>query len=81
MLTRMTIQINSKLKSKIEYIAKLEGKSAGKLVGELFEEYVRNKYIDYYIDDLWNRIGENLLKSDFNPDEVVRIVHEVRDLR
>jgi len=81
MLTRMTIQINSELKSKIEYIAKLEGKSAGKLVGELFEEYVRNKYIDYYIDDLWNRIGENLLKSDFNPDEVVRIVHEVRDLR
>lgn len=81
MLIQMTIQIDSKLKSELEYIAKLEGKSTGKLVGDLLKKHVRDKHIDYYIDDLWKRIGDHLRRSDFDPDDIIHVVHKVRKLK
>ena len=80
MLTRMTIQVDLELKAKINYISKLEGKNAGKLIEELFEEYVRKKYIGYYIGDLWERIGKKMSQNGVNPEDVIDVVHEVRNL-
>ncbi|MGD9070151.1 MAG: ribbon-helix-helix protein, CopG family, partial [Desulfobacterales bacterium] len=57
----MIVRINPELKNKVSTLAKAEGKSISEVVRELLEEYVKNRDIGLYIDDLWQRIGDKLI--------------------
>ena len=78
MATQMIVRINPELKQKVTKLAKAEGKNVSEVVRELLEEYVRNRDIGSYIDDLWERIGGNLKSRGKTPKDIQRIIREVR---
>jgi predicted DNA-binding protein len=74
----MIVRINPELKNKVNNLAKAEGKSISEVVRELLEDYVKNRDIGLYIDDLWQRIGDKLISRKIGPQEIQRAIREVR---
>jgi predicted DNA-binding protein len=74
----MIVRIDPDLKDKVNNLAKAEGKSVSEVVRELLEEYVRNRDISLYIDDLWERLGGKLTSRGVGPEEIQRVIREVR---
>ena len=81
MVTQMMVRIDSELKNKVNNLAKSEGKSFSEVVRELLEEYVKNRDIGSYIDDLWGRIGNKLQSKGIGQKEIKRAIREVRSRR
>ena len=79
MSTQMIVRIEPDLKNKVNRFAKAEGKTTSEVVRELLEDYVRSRDIGAYIDDLWDRIGKKLKTKRVGPDEIQRIIKEVRE--
>ena len=78
MSTQMIVRINPELRNKVNSLAKAEGKSVSEVVRELLEDYVKNRDIGLYIDDLWQRIGDKLTSRKIGPKEINRAIKEVR---
>ena len=78
MTTQMIVRINPELKNKVHSLAKAEGKSVSEVVRELLEDYVKNRDIGLYIDDLWQRIGDKLVSRTVGSKEIKRAIQEVR---
>jgi predicted DNA-binding protein len=81
MQSQMMVRIDPELKAKVNTIAKSEGKSISEVVRELLEDYVRDRDIGLYIDDLWNRIGTKMSSRRFGPTDITRAIREVRAKR
>jgi len=78
MTTQMIVRINPELKNQVNSLAKAEGKSVSEVVRELLEDYVKNRDIGLYIDDLWQRIGDKLTSRKIGHKEIHRAIKEVR---
>ena len=78
MTTQMIVRINPELKNKVNSLAKAEGKSVSEVVRELLEDYVKNRDIGLYVDDLWQRISDKLISRKIGPKEIQRAIQEVR---
>jgi len=78
MSTQMIVRIDPELKTKVNNFAKTEGKNISEVVRELLEDYVKDRDIGLYIDDLWKRIGTKLESRGFGPKDIGRIIQEVR---
>ena len=78
MTTQMIVRIDPGLKTKVSNLAKSEGKNISEVVRELLQDYVRNRDIGSYIDDLWKRIGTKLTSRGLGPKDVQRVIEEVR---
>ena len=78
MSTQMIVRIDPELKTKVNNLAKTEGKSISEVVRELLEDYVKDRDIGLYIDDLWKRIGAKLESRGFGPKDTRRLIQEVR---
>ena len=78
MNTQMIVRIDPELKNKVNNLAKAEGKSVSEVVRELLEDYVKNRDIGLYIDDLWQRIGDKLISRNIGPKDIQRAIKEVR---
>ena len=78
MTTQMIVRINPELKNKVNSLARAEGKSVSEVVRELLEDYVKNRDIALYIDDLWQRIGDKLVSRKVGPKDIQRAIQEVR---
>ena len=78
MSTQMVLKIDPELKEKVSRLARTEGKTLSQVVRELLEEYVRNRDMTGYIDDLWNRIGTKLKDRGVTEEEIFRVIEEVR---
>ena len=78
MSTQMIVRIDPELKTKVNTIAKTEGKSISEVVRELLEDYVKDRDIGLYIDDLWKRISAKLTSRRFGPQDIKRVIQEVR---
>jgi len=78
MSTQMIVRIDPELKTKVNNLAKAEGKSISEVVRELLEDYVKDRDIGLYIDDLWRRISTKLTSRGFGPKDIKRIIQEVR---
>jgi predicted CopG family antitoxin len=74
----MIVRIKPELKTKVNNLAKAEGKSVSEVVRELLEDYVRNRDIGLYVDDLWHRIGGKLTSRGIRTKEIQRAIQEVR---
>jgi len=60
MTTQMIIRIDNDVKNRLNKLARIEGKTTSEMVRGLIEEYIKERDIGAYIDDLWNRTGEKL---------------------
>ena len=78
MSTQMIVRIEPELKNKVSSLAKAEGKHVSEVVRELLEDYVRNRDIGFYIDDLWERIGTKLKSGGHAPKDIQSVIREVR---
>ena len=78
MTTQMIVRINPELKNKVNSLAKAEGKSVSEVVRELLEDYVKNRDIGLYIDDLWQRIGDKLVSGNIGPKDIQKAIKESR---
>ena len=78
MSTQMIVRIDPELKTKVNNLAKTEGKSISEVVRELLEDYVKDRDIGLYIDDLWKRIGNKLESRGFGPKDIKSVIQEVR---
>jgi predicted transcriptional regulator len=78
MATQMIVRIDPNLKAKVSKFAGSEGKNVSQVVRELLEDYVKTRDIGSYVDDLWGRIGEKLKSQETGPDDIQRIIKDVR---
>ncbi len=78
MATQMIIRIDPKLKDRLNKFARLEGKTTSQLVRELIENYIKERDIAAYIDDLWDRIGEKLKAKRVKPSDIDDAIEAVR---
>ncbi|MDY6950377.1 MAG: ribbon-helix-helix protein, CopG family [Thermodesulfobacteriota bacterium] len=78
MTTQMMVRVDPELKAKVMSIAKTEGKNVSEVVRELLTDYVRDRDIGAYVDNLWDRIGGKLTDRGMGAKEIQRVIKEVR---
>jgi negative regulator of replication initiation len=78
MSDQMIVRIDRELKSKVNSLAKAEGKSISDVVRALLVDYVRNRDIAAYVDDLWGRIGGKFASRGIRPADIRKAVKAAR---
>ncbi len=78
MATQMIVRVDPELKTKVNNLAKADGKSISEVVSQLLEDYVRDRDIGSYIDDLWQRIGTKLTSHGLGLEDIQSVIQEVR---
>jgi predicted DNA-binding protein len=81
MTTQMIIRIDLEMKNRLNKLARVEGKTTSQMVRDLIEDYIREKDIGTYIDNLWNRIGGKLRSKGINQRDINRAIKESRSNR
>lgn len=81
MTTQMIIRIDSETKTRLNRLARVEGKTTSQMVRDLIEDYIKEKDIASYVDDLWNRIGGKLRSKGIKQRDVNRAINESRRSR
>jgi predicted DNA-binding protein len=75
---QMIIRLDMELKDKVSKIAKQEGKAAGQVVRDLLNQYVKERDMASYIDDLWSRIGNKVKSKDIKPEDISKAIKNIR---
>ena len=78
MTSQMIIRIPDELKTKVSQLAQAEGKNMSSVVRELMEDYVRNRDISSYVDDLWSRIGDSLKMQGVSAKDIRQAIKQER---
>jgi len=74
----MIVCLDSEIKTKLLKLARAEGKYTSQVVRELIENYIRDRYMETYVGDLWNRVGKKLKDRGIGSDDIDRAIHDVR---
>ena len=78
MATQMIVRIDPELKNKVSRIALSEGKNVSVIVRELLENYIKDRDIGSYIDDLWMRTGTKLKAQGVTLKDLDSAIKDVR---
>jgi len=78
MTTQMLIRLDPDTKTKLTKLAQAEGKNTSQVVRELIQDYIQDRDMGSYIDDLWGRVGKKLKARDVGPKEIERAIHDSR---
>jgi len=78
MAAQMIVRVDPELKTKVNNLAKADSKSISEVVRQLLEDYVRDRDIGSYIDDLWQRIGTKLTSRGLGLEDIQSVIQEVR---
>lgn len=78
MNTQMLIRIDGKTKEKLYRLARKQGKNYSQMIREILGDYVRERDIEGYVDDLWQRIGLSLKAKKVKATDVAAAVRAVR---
>jgi len=78
MSTQMIIRIDDAIKTKFAKLAKAEGKTTSHVVRELIKDYVQDRDMSGYVDELWDRIGGGLTAKGGTARNVPAAVQAVR---
>lgn len=78
MTAQMIVRIDPNLKNKVSNFAKAEGKNVSEVVRDLLENYVKDRDISAYIDDVWDRIGTKIKANNFGAKDVESVIKKVR---
>jgi predicted DNA-binding protein len=78
MATQMIIRVEPTLKNKVSQLAKAEGKNLSELVRELLVKYTKERDASAYIDNLWDRIGQNFIQNDISENDIEKAIKQVR---
>ena len=78
MSTQMIVRLSSELKEKLDKLARSEGKSTNRMVLEIIEDYVKERDIGAYVDDLWARMSAKLAIRSVTPRDVEQAISRAR---
>ena len=78
MATQMIIRVEPDLKNKASQLAKAEGKNLSELVRELLVNYTKERDMSAYIDDLWERIEQDLSRNNISEADIEEAIKQVR---
>jgi len=78
MTTQMIIRLNSETKAKLTKLARAEGKSNSQVIRELIQNYIQERDMRGYIDDLWSRAGKKLKSRGVKIADIERAIREAR---
>lgn len=78
MSTQMIIRIDPKVKNRFNKLVRVEGKTTSQMVRELIEDYIKDRDIGAYIDDLWSRIGGKLRSRGVRQRDIDRAIKGAR---
>ncbi len=81
MTTQMIVRINPEVKERFNKLARVEGKTSSQMVRELIEDYIKERDIGTYVDDLWNRIGGKLRSKGVRQRDIDKAIKEVKKSR
>lgn len=80
-MTQMIVRLDSAAKQRLGRLARAEGKSTSQLVRDVLDDYIRDRDPAAHIDDLWSRMARSIEAGGWRPDDVERVVSEVRRAR
>jgi len=78
MSTQMIIRIDDEVKNRLNKLARMEGKTTSEMVRGLIEEYIKERDISSYIDDLWDRTGKKLKAKGVTPATIGKAIKAAR---
>ena len=78
MTESLMVRIDPEIKKKLTQLARSEGKSSSQIIRDLIAEYVQERDIGSYIDDLWTRIGQKFRHKGLKPANMRQVIKEVR---
>lgn len=81
MSEQLLVRVAPELKRKLARMAGLEGKTTTQVVRDLIEEYVKQRDMPGYIDDLWTRIGTDLARKGIRRTDVAKAIKAFRKSR
>ena len=79
MSTQMIIRIDNEVKTRLNKLARIEGKTTSEMVRGLIEEYIKERDIGSYIDDLWDRTGKKLKSKGITPAAIEKAIRASRN--
>ena len=74
----MIVRLDSEIKTKLTKLARAEGKNTSQVLRELIENYIQDRDMGAYVDDLWKRVGKKLKARGIGSDDIERAIHDVR---
>jgi len=77
----MIVRIDREVKQRFSKLARVEGKTSSQMMRELIEDYIKERDIGTYVDDLWSRIGRKLKSKGVKQRDISRAIKEVRKSR
>lgn len=78
MTEQLLIRVAPELKRKLAKMASLEGKTSTQVVRDLIQEYIRQRDLPAYIDDVWARISADLATKGARQQDVAKTIRIVR---
>ena len=75
----MIVRIDAEVKDRSDKLAEGEGKSANQMVRELIGNYIKERDISAYVDDLWSRIGRKLKSRGVRQKDIGRAIKGARN--
>lgn len=81
MTTQMIVRIDREVKQRFSKLARVEGKTSSQMMRELIEDYIKERDIGTYVDDLWDRIGRKLKSKGVKQRDISRAIKEARKSR
>jgi predicted DNA-binding protein len=75
----MIIRIDNEVKTRLNKLARIEGKTTSEMVRGLIEEYIKERDIGSYIDDLWDRTGKKLKSRGITPAAIEKAIRASRN--
>ena len=78
MTTQMIVRVSPETKEKLARLAKAEGKTNSQIIRELIDQYIQERDITGYIDDLWTRTGNKLKAKGISEGDIANAISAVR---
>ena len=78
MSVQMLIRIDPDMKEKLKRLSRSQGKNTNQMIRDIIEDYINDRDIAPYIDDLWNRIGNKLKSKKVEKKDIKQAIAEVR---
>ena len=78
MNAQMNLRLDEKLKEQFQKLARQEGKSASEKLRELISDYIRERDISRYADDLWDRMEAEFSREGLGEEDIRKAINRVR---
>lgn len=78
MESQLNVRLEETLKRKLDRLARREGKNSSEVVRELISDFVKDRDIEAYVDDLWERTGHKLRRKGYERKDVETVLQSVR---